>query len=495
MRSRLPPAALILGLLLPLPLLSRPLGADEALSVWFARPPLGSLLFYLCDPRPPGYYLLLKGWLALGETEPWLRLPSLLASALAVALTAHAGRRIIGPRAGGLAALLLATFPLQSWYAAEVRMSALAQALGVALLLPGWRLLSPPAAGGRGAGRGRERAMIGFWLLAVAALVVDVSALLPYVALQLWWLARGRPGAGGWLRLQAAVFVSVAPWWLLRRVGADSYLALSLAVQARRLGLMLDPQTAGALLWGAAIAAGVLAAGVAWRLAAGQSRLRRIAGGPVGTALLLAIWLLLLAASAAPRLFPAKQLLVAALPYLALGLAHGLAQTRPRAVWGIAVLGLAVTLWLLASFQQERWDRAVASVTEANATGSSVAWVDDLAVPAFDYYIRRSPQGATAITWAPLPGAALPALPGATPPPGGDLWLVLAENPYRDLHASLPAGFYREYQPLSEQHTPGIGIYRYRRLAELLPPPPATPAPPPEATWGLRLPSPLAVCR
>ncbi len=485
-------ATILLAAILPLPLLAQSLWLDEASSVWFARLPLADLLLRLCDPHPPGYYLLLKGWLALGEAEPWLRLLSVFASVLAVVLTARAGRRMLSPRAGLLAALLLATFPLQCWYAAEVRMYALAQALGVALLLPAWQLMSTDVRDARL--RWRWTAA-GFWMLAVAALSVDVSALLPYAALQLVWLASDRPHAGRWLRLQAAVIVPIAIWWLVQGVGADTYHAIFVAVQARRLGVALDPGSAGLLLRAAAIAAGLLAVALAWQLAAAQGRARRLAGRPLVAYLLLTAWLLLLAFSALPRLFTVKRLLVVILPYLALLLAHRLAQRRPRLAWGTAALGLAVTLWMLATFQREPWRQVIASITEAGASETSVAWVDDLVVPAFDYYVRRRPPGHTAITWAPLLGTALPALPAPAPPPGGDLWLVSAESLYRNLQTFLPAAFYQDYQLVAEQHVPGIGVWRYRRLVEPLAQPPPRLAPSLEATWGLRLPSPLAVCR
>ncbi len=484
--------AALLALALPLPLLAQSLWIDEASSVWFAHLPLADLLLRLCDPHPPGYYLLLKGWLALGEAEPWLRLPSVFASVLAVALTARAGHKILGARAGALAALLLATFPLQSWYAAEVRMYALAQALGAALLLPAWRLMSTDAQDTRP--RWRWLAA-GFWLLAVAALAVDVSASLPYAALQLWWLARGRPHAGRWLRLQAAVIVPIAIWWLVQGVGADTYHAIFVAVQARRLGVALDPGSAGMLLQALTAAAGLAALLMAWRLGAGQGRLTRLGDRPATAFLLLAAWLLLLAFSAVPRLFTVKRLLVVILPYLALLVAWRLAHFRPRLAWGAAALGLAATLWLLATFQREPWRETVAAVAQATRSSPAVAWVDDLAVPAFDYYARRAASEPGGVTWSPLLGAGLPALPDAAPPPGGDLWLVLAESPYRDLRAFLPAEFHRGYRLVAEQHAPGIGLYRYRRLAEPLTTLPELAAPSPEALWGLQLPSPLASCR
>ena len=485
-------AAVLLAGLLPLPLLKQSLWIDEASSVWFARLPMADLLFHLCDPHPPGYYLLLKGWLALGETEAWLRLLSVLASVAAVALTAQAGRAILSARVGALAALLVATFPLQSWYAAEVRMYAVAQALGVALLLLAWRFLSVPAEDGHDARQAHTRIAASFWLVAVVALAVDVSALLPYAAIQLWWLARGRPHAGRWLRLQAAVLIPITIAWLFERVATDTYHAVFVAVQARRLGVPLDPGSAALLLQVLAVTVGLVAVAVAWGW---RGRLSRFAAQPAATYLLLATWLLLLAFCAVPRFFSVKRLLVVILPYLALFLAHRLVQHRPRAGWVTVSLNTAVTLWMLASFQREPWREIVAAFAETNVTRPTVAWVDDHAVPVFDYYIRRVPRQQADIMWTPLLGADLPTLPELKPPLDSDLWLVLAESPYRDLSAFLPAEFHQQYQLSSEQHGPGIGLWRYRRLPEPLSAPPHPPEPSPEAYWGLTLPSPLATCR
>ncbi|MFZ2358584.1 MAG: hypothetical protein WA040_04505, partial [Anaerolineae bacterium] len=66
---------------------SRALLPDEGSSLYYSQLPLATLLWSLCDPHPPGYYLLLRAVAALGQGEAWLRLPSALAGALAVPLT------------------------------------------------------------------------------------------------------------------------------------------------------------------------------------------------------------------------------------------------------------------------------------------------------------------------------------------------------------------------------------------------------------------------
>ena len=106
-------AACLATLALPLARFDQSLWRDEATSIWFARLPLSTLLTTLCDPHPPGYYLLLKAWSVIGgESEFGLRAPSLLAAVLAVALTYRWWRQMCGGRCARLAALLVALHPL-----------------------------------------------------------------------------------------------------------------------------------------------------------------------------------------------------------------------------------------------------------------------------------------------------------------------------------------------------------------------------------------------
>ncbi|MBQ0900504.1 glycosyltransferase family 39 protein [Micromonospora sp. U21] len=93
------------------------------------------------------YYLFMHGWIAVfGDSEVSIRMPSLLAIALAAALTAAIGRKLFDPATGLFAGLLVAVVPTISRYAQEARPYALAAAatvLGTLLLLraaerPSW---------------------------------------------------------------------------------------------------------------------------------------------------------------------------------------------------------------------------------------------------------------------------------------------------------------------------------------------------------------------
>jgi hypothetical protein len=130
----------------------------------------------------------------------------------------------------------------------------------------------------------------------------------------------------------------------------------------------------------------------------------------------------------------------------------------------------------------------------AHLDTNTVVWVDDLVWPAVVYYMRRLGWSEPPAAVQPWIGSRFPELPTMTPPPGGELWLLTMENPYRHLVKLLPASFAADYALIAAYHRDGIGFARWQRRPAPLDPPPPRPAPPPEAGWGLLLPSPLASC-
>ena len=100
---------------------------DEALSVHIAQLPLGELPGALRqDGSPPLYYVLLHGWMSVfGSGTTAVRALSSLLGVAAIVLAYVAGRRLQGPAAGLVAALLVASLPFLVRYATEARMYAL----------------------------------------------------------------------------------------------------------------------------------------------------------------------------------------------------------------------------------------------------------------------------------------------------------------------------------------------------------------------------------
>ncbi|MFG3045929.1 glycosyltransferase family 39 protein [Streptomyces sp. NPDC048241] len=104
---------------------------DESVTYQVAHRPLGDLLALLdrIDAVHGLYYLLLHAVFALWDGGlPALRLPSVLATALAAAGVGALGTRLAGPRTGVLAGVLFALFPATQQYAQEGRSYALVTA-------------------------------------------------------------------------------------------------------------------------------------------------------------------------------------------------------------------------------------------------------------------------------------------------------------------------------------------------------------------------------
>lgn len=465
-------------LLLARPFLTQSLWTDEASSVWFARLPLNTLLTQLCDPHPPGYYTSLKLWLLAGEQEFWLRLPSLLAILLSAALIYRLGREAGSQKIGGLAALLLAWHPLQIWYAAEVRMYASVQLLGLVVFWLGWRFWT----------RGKLWDGLLYAAAASFGLWLDYSALFAWGLLQLWWLIRERPRLRAWIGLQTAVLLIT----LLLAISSSqvnalgqAYQPIFLAIQARRLGLSLEPEQAAPLLRILALitaAAGFL---LAWGWPRWSTRFPKLKTG--ADWLWLAGWLFLLVITAVPRLYTVKRLVIVLLPYLALLTAYALSRWPKQIGRGTAVLGLFITALILPAHERENWRLAVEQLAPIK-NEAAVIWVDDLIVPAYSFYAQE-----LGIPWQPLIGSELPDLPAETPEPGETLRLITSSNPYRPLTQLLPPVFYMNYELVDLTQVTGVQIYSYRRRLQ----PDTTavyPTPTPEETWSLLLPSPLAHC-
>lgn len=485
-------SALVIGALwltvgLPLGYLGQSLWLDEGTSIWFARQPLHVLLTSLCDPHPPGYYLLLKAWSSGGSGEVWLRLPSLAAAVLAVSLTYRLGQAGLDQRSGRLASLLLATHPLQSWYAAEVRMYTWVQAWGLLVCWLGWRVISRSGYPG-----GRLRAAF-YGLAVVIGLGLDYTSLLPLGLLQVIWLARGGPQPWRWLGLQAAALLTGGLMWLKpEQWGAlqQGYHAVFAAVQANRLGLELTPVEAAWLLRLGLLGLGLTSLVGAWFWARGLSRQ---ASPTLLAGLFIGGWLLLLILAAFPRGYTVKRQIVVVLPYLALLSGYALSRRSKLGGSMIAGLGLLITLANPAGQAREPWRSAVSDLA-AEPDPQAVIWVDELAVPIFEYYWPSEPAGRPATPWTPLWGQTLPALPDLRPAPGQTLWLVTPESTYRRLTALLPPAFQREYRLVEARREVGLGLYRYQRRRGPWPDEPAITEASQVERWGLLLPSPLAQC-
>jgi 4-amino-4-deoxy-L-arabinose transferase-like glycosyltransferase len=466
---------------------SKSLWIDETHSVYFASHPLSSLFSQLCDPHPPGYYALLNLVLTFGQNEFWLRLPSAIAATLTIPLT-YALSRDLGPalgsseldrRTGVLSALLLAVAPLHVWYAQEARMYALVTFLGLCAVLLAVRA----------AMQERVWIVLGYVVVASAALLVDQTALLPLLlANLLWlliWMRRKQRGAAGswqlarWAGLQLITGLVFWLWWsqaLFRsRVDGNVFYQLTMVqLVLQRSGLPIDLTN---LRW-AAIAAVlfVFAVSVLVLLLLVRSRrgerLTRLAA--LG---LVLFFVLLTAGSAVPRLYTFKRLVISLWPYLMVLCAWAMHRLQLK-TWQIsALVTFSLALCALNIFwaPKQPW-RDIVSLVETELGPDDALWVDELAAPAFDYYANDT------LEWSIWRASQLNAV--AETGEAGRVVVVAAVDPYRSLLDYLP----ESWQAVEEVDWHHASLRAYARAQLRIDdsgPQPEQPA------WLLSWPSPL----
>lgn len=109
---------------------------DESASIFIARKPLAEMLPYLLraiHEHPPGYYVLLAGWIQLvGDSEVALRWLSVFIGTLSIPLMFQLARAAWSERAGWLAALILTVTPVHIFFSQNARMYPLLSLLALA---------------------------------------------------------------------------------------------------------------------------------------------------------------------------------------------------------------------------------------------------------------------------------------------------------------------------------------------------------------------------
>lgn len=153
------------------------------------------------------YYLFMHFWTGLfGDSEFWLRAPSLIAVALGVGVSAELGRRLFGPAVGLLGGLLLVTVPQLSRYAQDARAYGLAFLFATLATLLLHRALRRPS-WPRWIGYGATVALLGLsHILALLVLIGHAYAV----------LSRARRDAAGtrplrWIVVTAVAMLPVLP--------------------------------------------------------------------------------------------------------------------------------------------------------------------------------------------------------------------------------------------------------------------------------------------
>lgn len=382
-------AIVVLAAALRLPTLgAQSLWYDEA-ATWFQVSGTPGQLLYrtAADNYPPLYNILV--WLlirVLGDSEWVLRLPAALLGIANVPLIYLLGRRMAGPTAGLIAALLLALSGFHLWYSQEARMYTL---LAFAATAYGWAAVRTIEDGGSW----RNAALMA---IAGAALVyshpygaltfigIGIGALLTLALRRDWNGLRWLVGAG------LATCIAFLPWALI---------LLGRAGVIEETGFWIEMPTPQSVwsdlvqLTGGTIYVLLLAAPLLLVL---RRRLvpLRLSFAP----LLLACWIaapmaLGLAASLLFEPIFIERYLIGLLPAFQLLIAIAvvaLARTTALRIAGAALAALIglMTLFLDTPADRDDWRSAVAEARSRYRDGDCIAIRSDYQRVAVDYYWR-----------------------------------------------------------------------------------------------------------
>ncbi len=397
---------------------------DEGLAVWAVRQPLAQTTLWTAgDVHPPLYFWLLWGWVRLGGDTPFaMRYLTVALGMLTVAVSYALAQRLGGQWAGALAVWIVGMSRLMVWWSQEMRMYMLAALMSLIALnftlrfvdtarrglkgRPIWRNLALYALAATGA-------MYTIYLSAANLLLLSLIvalAGLAHVMRRCW--RRAAVTLGGWFIANLAVIAAVMPWLTLAFGTMRSWsvaTSTSLIFPFQLYGVLLATGIStdlDSVTWTAALAGGVLVAGMAAAFAA-----RRPAAGfrPAWlTVALLALTLVLpplvLYALTQPgrTLFYVPRLearyFVPFAPYMLAGLAWAIVSIGRARRWAgaatlVAVAGLLI--WSLPQYYAGRhlsgsFPSLVRTIRAHARPGDGVALISGDRYPVFLYEYDRA---------------------------------------------------------------------------------------------------------
>jgi mannosyltransferase len=371
---------------------ARSIWVDEGVSIGIARLPWKA--FEIVVTRREGnmtlYYLLLRAWILLGDSEAWIRALSMIAGVAAVAGVYFIGRRLFSTSVACIASGILALNAYHIQYSQEARSYALLTfALTITTLLmlrcvdsPTWRnwTLFGIASG--------LCAYLHFFAVFLTAAQI--------LALVLW---RRRALRTGPLALGVGIYVlmllPIAEFVRHNFYGHQlDWIAATSASGLYEFGLMFTG-SGGVVLFIASIAcvvAGIFSAGRKWFSAQPDTKTFGVG--------LIVLWLFFPMAittvlSNWKHLFVYRYMTMC-LPALALVMARGVALLRPK--W--QALALIILVVLLARADRiyfrgitvidDDWRSVTQFIVQNARPGDAVIFNNGVEHPAYEYYIRRS---------------------------------------------------------------------------------------------------------
>jgi mannosyltransferase len=378
---------------------AKSLWIDEALSTTYARQSVPELFDFFVhgEANMALYHLLLHFWLGLGDTEAAVRTLSVVFALATLPFTYALGSRLLSPRAGAVAALLLALNGAFYSFAREARSYSLATFLVVAASFFFIRALD----------RGRSTdwgAYVLSAVLAVYAHLFAMSVLIAHLLSLVFW--RGRPIARRGTIAGVAIIGLLSP-------------AIAYVVTGDQ-SMTTDPDTrlrdvVDLFRWYAVGNRPLLAFYVAAALVAVVVATRRWRSRGVASAwpeLFLGVWIAvpitgaLIVSYTVDPVFQFRYLLLA-LPAFVLLVADGIARATPAALFALLVLIASVvsvrSLDLCrpgCSTSTQDFRGATAFVRSRAEPGDEILFDPSYLGRGFDYYAERSgvpPENGTGI--------------------------------------------------------------------------------------------------
>lgn len=380
------------------------------------------------DPHPRGFKTVLHYWIGMvGRSELAVRLPTVYASILNLALLGLLARRLFDRRTALVAVTLLALAPLDLWYAQEVRMYMWVTTFGLlyAVLLTTNRWLALP----------------GLLAVLTAGLYVDIPMLPLALGLTALWLSQ-------WWQTGQAVrpLITVSAAWLgswLLLLPIARYYTFTLS-ELNRIYVFRETRTALGLpefaVWQYIAILFAIMLVIAFGARYGRQLLQRPDIRTWITPVILIIFALVTFATPIPRLFGIKRVLLTGWPYVILLVAWLLTsdwQRWQRVFMLLAVGSLAASLISLALIPKDDW-RSVANFIGQSSASTGTIWID----PSWDRAAYAYYQPGAKLRSGSLPELASEA--------GTSLWLVAERFPGLPVPSSASEAWLDENMRLVE---------------------------------------------
>ena len=362
---------------------ARSLWLDEGVSIGLARMSWHEFAraLYTREANMSLYYLLLRGWARLGDSEFFLRLPSVICGTAAVVIFTIFVARLLGQKVAFITGLLLSVSVLHIRYTRELR----SYGVLILLLALSWLVYE------RAVKKGDSRSLLLWALVSAAAIYAHFFASLIIAAQLLCLLFAGLSRERLVRFIGAAVLISIIALPLLFFVVYTKANPLS----------WVAPLNASGLYWFFAEFANggvaqvtfalLLFTASTWLLLRSRKEERwALSIAVLGTALPIVLVALI---SLRQPAFLSRYLIVA-LPNFLLAIAIPIARL-PRTTSAIVLVGIVVLGFpMLRDFYSEpAWNDfrdATTYVSQHAKPGDVMLVWEPLARPAVDYYARRS---------------------------------------------------------------------------------------------------------